>query len=115
MKNMLKIEEAGMFIASLFLFAQLPFAWWWYPALFLVPDFSMSGYLVGARTGAFCYNFFHHKFFAVALWAAGMLFHSESIQFWGILFFGHSSFDRMLGFGLKYADSFKHTHLGRMH
>jgi hypothetical protein len=25
---------------------------------------------------------------------------------------GHSSFDRVLGYGLKYDDDFKHTHLG---
>jgi hypothetical protein len=26
--------------------------------------------------------------------------------------FGHSAFDRMLGYGMKYTDSFQHTHLG---
>ncbi len=28
------------------------------------------------------------------------------------LLFAHSSFDRMLGYGLKYNDSFNHTSLG---
>jgi len=26
--------------------------------------------------------------------------------------YGHSSFDRLCGYGLKYVDDFKHTHLG---
>ena len=32
----------------------------------------------------------------------------------GIILFGHSSFDRILGYGLKYTDSFKNTHLGSL-
>jgi hypothetical protein len=34
--------------------------------------------------------------------------------FTGTLLFTHASFDRILGYGLKYFDSFKHTHLGWM-
>jgi hypothetical protein len=30
----------------------------------------------------------------------------------GVIMLGHSSFDRVLGYGLKYGDSFRHTHLG---
>jgi hypothetical protein len=30
----------------------------------------------------------------------------------GIILFGHSAMDRALGYGLKYPDSFQHTHLG---
>jgi hypothetical protein len=32
----------------------------------------------------------------------------------GIVLFGHSAFDRILGYGLKYPDSFNNTHLGRI-
>ncbi|MBV6397568.1 MAG: hypothetical protein HFACDABA_03182 [Anaerolineales bacterium] len=28
--------------------------------------------------------------------------------------FGHSSFDRVLGYGLKHEDAFQNTHLGRI-
>ncbi|MGV8138599.1 MAG: DUF4260 family protein [Mangrovibacterium sp.] len=31
----------------------------------------------------------------------------------GIVLFGHSSMDSAFGFGLKYADDFKYTHLGK--
>ena len=30
----------------------------------------------------------------------------------GIFLFAHSAFDRIFGYGLKYADAFQHTHLG---
>ncbi|MDA1193538.1 MAG: DUF4260 family protein, partial [Candidatus Poribacteria bacterium] len=29
----------------------------------------------------------------------------------GAILIGHSAFDRLLGYGLKYPDAFKHTHL----
>ena len=30
------------------------------------------------------------------------------------ILFGHSSFDRVLGYGLKHEDAFQNTHLGRI-
>jgi hypothetical protein len=30
----------------------------------------------------------------------------------GLIFMAHSCFDRVAGYGLKYFDSFDHTHLG---
>ncbi|MBC8508108.1 MAG: DUF4260 family protein [Anaerolineales bacterium] len=34
------------------------------------------------------------------------------IQLIGVIMLGHSSLDRVIGYGLKYPDSFQHTHLG---
>ena len=51
MKNLLKLEEAAEWILSIFLFSKLEFSWWWYPALILLPDISMIGYVV--NTAAF--------------------------------------------------------------
>lgn len=36
------------------------------------------------------------------------------MYFPGIILFGHSNMDRIFGCGLKYADSFRHTHLGML-
>jgi hypothetical protein len=33
-------------------------------------------------------------------------------MFIGGMLFAHSSLDRVMGFGLKFTDSFNHTHLG---
>jgi len=112
MKSSLKLEEAAMFGLSIFLFSQTDFAWWWYPALILAPDISILAYAGGTKTGASVYNLYHHKAIALALMFFGWHFHYDWLYLAGIIIFGHSSMDRMLGYGLKYPDSFQHTHLG---
>jgi len=112
MKNLLKLEEAFMFGLSIFLFSKLDYAWWWYPVLILTPDLSMVGYLVNARLGAITYNFIHHKALGIGFFVLGVVFANQSLQLAGLIQFGHSSMDRVLGYGLKYSDSFQNTHLG---
>jgi len=90
----------------------LSYAWWWYPLLFFTPDLSMLGYLGGTRVGAFVYNFVHHKALSIAIFVIGALLASQPLQLAGLILFGHSSMDRVLGYGLKHEDSFQHTHLG---
>jgi uncharacterized protein DUF4260 len=114
MKNMIKLEELGMFLFSIYLFNQLHFAWWWYLAFILAPDLSMVGYLINNKTGAICYNIIHHKGIAIAVYITGSYLHNESMQFAGLILFGHSSMDRMMGYGLKYFQGFKFTHLGEI-
>jgi hypothetical protein len=80
--------------------------------LFLAPDIGMIGYLVNPKIGAITYNIFHHKGIAVVLYVLGIYLNIPPLQFAGILLFSHSSFDRIFGYGLKYSDNFKHTHLG---
>ena len=112
MKRTIALEEAVMFGLSIYLFNRLSFAWWWYLVLILTPDLSMLGYLVNTRTGAMVYNFFHHKGVAIVVYVTGLSLNNEVLQLIGLILFGHSSMDRMLGYGLKYPDSFQNTHLG---
>jgi hypothetical protein len=112
MKTSLRIEEAAMLVLAVCLNTFLPFEWWLYWVLFLAPDIGMIGYLVNARVGALSYNLVHHKGVAILFYILGLYFSSNELQFTGLLLFGHSSFDRMLGYGLKYSDSFQNTHLG---
>lgn len=114
MKNIIKLEELGVFILSVFLLYKLamPLSWWLYVLLFFAPDIGMLGYLVNTRIGAITYNFFHHKALASLLVILGMLIINNYLIMAGLLMFAHSSFDRVLGYGLKYPDSFKHTSVG---
>ena len=114
MKTLLKIEEFAEFALSIILFSKLPFSWWLYPALFLLPDLSMIGYLVNDKVGAFAYNLLHHKALAVLIGVAGLYLHNDYLMLAGILLFGHSAMDRMMGYGLKYNKGFKYTHLGEV-
>ncbi|MBI9051911.1 MAG: DUF4260 domain-containing protein [Anaerolineaceae bacterium] len=112
MKTLIRLEEAGEFLFSIYLFTLLPYAWWVYPLFFFAPDLAMIGYAANPRLGAITYNLIHHKAVALGLFAVGMLVHLPILSLIGVLFLGHTSLDRVLGYGLKYSDAFKHTHLG---
>lgn len=114
MKKILSIEEAAMFGFSIFLFNQQDFAWWWYLALILTPDIGMLGYLGNPKLGAFTYNLFHHKAVGIVILITGYIVKDQTVILIGVILFGHSSLDRIFGYGLKYTDSFQNTHLGQL-
>lgn len=112
MKNLIRAEEAAMFGLSIYLFSLTDYAWWWYLVLILTPDIGMLGYLVNSKIGAWTYNVFHHKGVAVVVLLGSWFWGMPILELTGIILFGHASMDRVLDYGLKYEDGFKHTHLG---
>lgn len=114
MKNLIKLEELGMFLLSILMFIGTGFSWWWFPALLLLPDIAMVGYAVNNRIGAVLYNIIHHKGVAVAIYGTGFLMEERYVELAGSILFGHAAMDRIFGYGLKFFDSFHHTHLGRI-
>lgn len=123
MKNLLRLEEGAQFLLCLTALIMNDVPWWAFLLLALGPDIGMLGYLVNARVGAITYNVLHHKGIAIACIAAsfgsaaisllaGLPSFGQELLLTAIILFGHSSMDRMLGFGLKHSDDFKHTHLG---
>jgi len=112
MKKLLKLEELFLFGFALFLFSRLDYGWGWYALFFFAPDASMIGYVANPRLGAWTYNLIHHKGVAVALYVLGYLFAVPWLMFTGTILLGHSSFDRVWGYGLKHEDAFQNTHLG---
>jgi hypothetical protein len=114
MKTIIKLEEAALFIFGIYLFSLLTFDWWWFLVLILTPDISMLGYLFGNKSGAFCYNIFHHKGIAISIYMIGYFSKIELLQIAGIILFSHAAMDRILGYGLKYEKGFKYTHLGEI-
>ena len=112
MKTILRLEELAGFLFSIYLFSLLSYPWWVYLLLFLTPDLSILGYAAGPRVGAFTYNLVHHKAVSLGLIILGGLLSVPVISLAGAVLLGHSSLDRVVGYGLKHSDSFKHTHLG---
>lgn len=114
MKPIIQLEEVGLCAIAIFGLCLQPiqFSWWIWPILFLSPDLGMIGYLVNTKVGAVTYNLLHHRLIGVAILTYGYFMHQPYMVLAGLIFLGHSSFDRALGYGLKYPDSFKHTHLG---
>jgi hypothetical protein len=112
MKNLLRLEEIAFFILSIYALYVLEAQWWFYLLLLLGPDISMLGYLAGPKVGAITYNLFHHKFTAIAFFLVGIISSTWMLQVVGTVLFGHSSLDRIFGYGLKYYSGFSDTHLG---
>lgn len=112
MKKLIRLEELLMFALGIVLFSWLDYAWWVFAVLILVPDVSMLGYVINEKSGACIYNIFHHKGVALALYFIGLFWGSGIITLIGVILFSHVSMDRIFGYGLKFADSFQHTHLG---
>ncbi|PIF44808.1 uncharacterized protein DUF4260 [Chryseobacterium sp. 52] len=114
MKIQLQLEYFAFLLLGIFAFKHTGISWWWFSGLFFAPDISMLGYTVNSKTGAFFYNLFHHLGLAIVIYVAGTLLTLPYLQMVGAILFAHSSFDRILGYGLKYPDSFQNTHLGRI-
>ncbi len=114
MKTLLKSEELSQFLGAIFLFSRLDFAWWWFPALILLPDVSMIGYLINPAIGAVLYNLVHHKGLGIIIGVLGLMMSSQLLMLIGVILFAHACMDRIAGYGLKYSDSFNHTSLGSL-
>jgi hypothetical protein len=114
MRILLKLEELGVFLFAIYLFASLPYPWWLFPVLLLAPDLSMIGYVAGATIGAFTYNLIHHRAVALALYVAGTRLALPLLALAGVIMLAHASLDRVFGYGLKHRDAFNHTHLGNI-
>lgn len=105
MKTLIKLEELTLVLLSFYLFLALDYAWWWFPVLFFLPDIGLLGYALNQEVGVLIYNFIHHKSLAIILYLLGSLTQFPALQAAGLVLFGHSSFDRILGFELQQTTS----------
>jgi len=109
---LLRVEALAVFVASSALFFLLGGELWLFAVLFFAPDLSFVGYAAGRKAGAVLYNTVHSYAIHVVLAVAGVLTGLEILWQIGLIFVAHAAFDRSLGYGLKYAAGFRHTHLG---
>jgi hypothetical protein len=111
-KAILRLEGAAVLAAASAAYAQVGTGWVLFALLFLVPDVSMLGYLIGRRFGAVTYNLGHSYILPVTLGALGVVLSQPLSVALSLIWVAHIGFDRMLGYGLKYTTAFGHTHLG---
>lgn len=114
MKKIIQAEEVAMLGITIYVLSLLKADWWVYLLLFCGPDISMLGYAAGNKTGAISYNLFHHKGIAIVVFFIGLILQNHWFEFAGLILFGHSCMDRMLGYGLKHFTDFQFTHLGQI-
>lgn len=110
----MRAEGAALLGIAALLYAQTGQSWWLFAVLFLAPDLSFAGYLGGPKAGAFVYNGAHTLIGPAALGLAGLLLPNALFIALALIWAAHIGFDRMLGYGLKYAAGFGFTHLGRI-
>jgi hypothetical protein len=108
----LRVEAALVLAAAVCAYARYGQGWPLFAVLFLTPDLSMLGYLAGRQAGAFAYNLGHSYVLPAALVGWSLWAGSSLALSLGLIWIAHIGFDRMLGYGLKYATGFGHTHLG---
>lgn len=96
-------------VAYHFLF---PHHWIMFAALFLVPDLSLLLYMRGpSAAAAMVYNVMHSYVLPVFLGGTALFSASALLGEISLIWISHISFDRMLGYGLKYPHAFKATHM----
>jgi hypothetical protein len=112
MKTWFQLEEVAELLLSIYLFSLLPFAWWVYPVLFVVPDLSLVAMAAGSHVGGLVYNLLHHKGIAIGALIAGYWLNWPALALAGTLALGHASFDRLLGLGRRDGETFTHAQFG---
>lgn len=111
---LLRAEGLMVLVAATIGYAELEAGWRMFALLFLVPDISMAGYLLGRKAGALTYNIGHWYAGPLALLSVGLVGSIPRMLAIGLIWAAHIGFDRALGYGLKYSDGFGFSHLGRI-
>lgn len=111
---LLRAEAALLFALSLWAYGRWGVGWGTFALCFLLPDLAFLGYLAGPRIGALAYNVAHALVGPLALLAVGVASGERAALAAGLIWTAHVGFDRMFGYGLKYAAGFRATHLGRI-
>ena len=115
---LLRWEALFLSIAAIAVYAfSLHGSWSLYLALFLVPDLGLLGYVLPQSLRlptAFApslYNALHTYSVPVLLFLVSWHVHALRAEQIAAIWISHIAVDRALGFGLKFPDSFRKTHL----
>jgi hypothetical protein len=111
-RQVLRLEALAILVAATSAYFVSGGSAWLFAVLFFAPDLSFVAYAVNARVGAIVYNMMHTYALAVLLGGAGWLLGMDVLWHIALILTAHAAFDRSLGYGLKYASAFGHTHLG---
>ena len=110
----LRLEGLAAAALSAVFYARTGASWWLFAALWLTPDLSMLGYLGGPKMGARIYNAIHSYVTPAALAVTALLLKSPALLPYALIWMNHIGMDRLLGYGLKYPQGFRFTHLGKL-
>jgi hypothetical protein len=101
-----------LFVACAAYHLLFPHHWVMFACLFLVPDLSLLLYARGPNAMAnIAYNVIHSYVLPALLGGLAVLFASTLLGELSLIWISHIGFDRVLGYGLKYPNTFKFTHI----
>ena len=109
---LLRVEGLAVGAISALLYARTGASWWLFAALWLAPDLSILGYLLGPCRGSRVYNTAHTYTLPLTLALCGLLLHANALLPFALIWLNHIGVDRMMGYGLKFSNGFNWTHLG---
>jgi hypothetical protein len=111
---LLRLEGLTVFVGAVALFINQGGSGLLFALLIFAPDLGMIGYMKNARVGSMTYNAVHSYAVPAIVLALALIANTTlGIQI-ALIWFAHIGVDRTLGYGLKYPDNFKHTHLNEV-
>jgi hypothetical protein len=111
---LLRLEGIALFGAAIALYLREDYSILLLVVLFLAPDLSFLGLAGGARFGATTYDAAHTYVGPILLASVALIVEwSGGVQL-GLIWLAHIGIDRALGYGLRYLDAFRDTHLQRV-
>ncbi|PWJ18136.1 DUF4260 domain-containing protein [Jannaschia seohaensis] len=111
--RLLRLEGAAVAALSVAIYATSDAPWWLFAACLLLPDVAMIGYLGGPGPGARLYNAAHTYLGPVLLAAIGLWSQIDLALALAYIWGTHIGIDRTAGYGLKYPQGFRATHLAQ--
>ncbi|NJM07681.1 DUF4260 domain-containing protein [Candidatus Gracilibacteria bacterium] len=111
---LLRLEGLALFSTAVALYAGQGFGWGLFALLLLAPDLAALGYLRSTLLGSRMYNVAHTTSLPLLLGLASLALAAPFGVQLALIWLAHIGMDRTVGYGLKYADSFKHTHLSEV-
>lgn len=111
---LLRLEGLVLFGAAIALYLREDYSLLLLVVLFLAPDLSFVGLAGGPRLGAIAYDGAHTYVGPILLASVSLIVEwSAGVQL-GLIWLAHIGIDRALGYGLRYPDAFRDTHLQRV-
>ncbi|KOY81454.1 DUF4260 domain-containing protein [Lysinibacillus macroides] len=114
LSKIIAFEYLIAFTLTAFFYGRLDFSWLSFIMFILLPDISMLGYLWNTKIGALFYNIGHSYVFPALLMMIAFMTSTTIFLIAALIWLAHIFLDRALGYGLKYDEGFKKTHLQRI-
>jgi Domain of unknown function (DUF4260) len=111
---LLRLEGLVLFACAIALYVREDYSILALVVLFLAPDLSFVGLAGGPRIGAVAYDAAHTYVGPILLASVSAIVEWDAGVMLGLIWLAHIGIDRALGYGLRYPDAFRETHLQRV-